>query len=140
MILPDGGRSYLSKIFNDAWMAQHGFLPRSTERTVGEVLRGEARRRAVPLAGRRSSSHQPVRDAVALIHEHRVSQLPVVSGADATSIVGSVGERGLLRHAITDAAVLDARVADVMEPPFPSVSEEDPCATRSSCWPASARR
>src|SRR4051794_3814172 len=39
VILPDGGRAYLSKVFNDAWLAQHGFLPRSTDQTVGELLK-----------------------------------------------------------------------------------------------------
>ncbi|MCU0312695.1 MAG: pyridoxal-phosphate dependent enzyme, partial [Solirubrobacteraceae bacterium] len=39
VVLPDGGRSYLSKIFNDAWMTQHGFLERGGAATVGEVLR-----------------------------------------------------------------------------------------------------
>jgi cystathionine beta-synthase len=124
VVLPDGGRSYLSKIFNDAWMAQHGFLSRSTERTVGEVVVDKHGVGQVPSLVV-VESHQPVRDAVALFHAHRVSQLPVVSNADRDSIVGSVGERGLLKHAIADAAVLDMRVADVMEPPFPSVSEED---------------
>src|SRR3954468_15423411 len=39
VILPDGGRAYLSKIFNDAWMRQYGFLERTGDRTVGDVLR-----------------------------------------------------------------------------------------------------
>ena len=39
VILPDGGRSYLSKVFNDAWMRQYGFLEREEELTVGDVLR-----------------------------------------------------------------------------------------------------
>jgi cystathionine beta-synthase len=124
VVLPDGGRSYLSKIYNDAWMAQHGFLPRSTDRTVGEVVlekHGVGQLPSLVVV----ESHQSVRDAVALFHEHRVSQLPVVSTHDPESIVGSVGERGLLKYAISDAAVLDSHVADVMEPPFPSVSEED---------------
>ena len=43
--------------------------------------------------------HFPVRDAVALLHEHRVSQLPVVSAHDPATVVGAVGERGLLRRA-----------------------------------------
>ena len=124
VVLPDGGRSYLSKVFNDGWMAQHGFLPRSTDRTVGEVMLDKHGVGQVPSLVVVESG-QPVRDAVALFHEHRVSQLPVVSSHDRESIVGSVGERGLLKHAITDAAVLDSRVADVMEPPFPSVSEAD---------------
>ncbi|MGH2944302.1 MAG: PLP-dependent cysteine synthase family protein, partial [Solirubrobacteraceae bacterium] len=39
VILPDGGRSYLSKIFNDAWMTHYGFLERASTQTVGDVLR-----------------------------------------------------------------------------------------------------
>ena len=76
VILPDGGRAYLSKIFNDAWMTQYGFLERSASAMVGDVLRDEDRRRA---RSRRSWSCRPtrrVRDAIALLHEHRVSQLP----------------------------------------------------------------
>jgi cystathionine beta-synthase len=63
---------------------------------------------------------------VALLHEHRVSQLPVVSAHDPSSVVGSIGERGLLKHAVDDAAVLNADIVDVMEPPFPAVSSGDP--------------
>jgi cystathionine beta-synthase len=70
-------------------------------------------------------THQKVRDAVALLHEHRVSQLPVVSGHDAGAIVGSIGERGLLKHAADDPAVLGAEIVDVMEAPFPAVSSGD---------------
>jgi cystathionine beta-synthase len=70
-------------------------------------------------------AHDKVRDAVALLHEHRVSQLPVVSGHDEHAIIGSVGERGLLAHAVEDPALLGANVVDVMEPPFPAISSED---------------
>ena len=66
-----------------------------------------------------------VKDAIALLHEHRVSQLPVVSGHDAASVVGSIGERGLLRHAVDDPALLGAQIVDVMEAPFPAVSVDD---------------
>jgi cystathionine beta-synthase len=124
VVLPDGGRAYLSKVFNDAWMAQHGFLPRTGDRTVGEVLLDKHGVGEIPPLVVVESS-QKVRDAVALFHEHRVSQLPVVSSHDRDSIVGSVGERGLLKHAIEDASILDEEVVDVMEAPFPSVSVED---------------
>ncbi|UGS33910.1 cystathionine beta-synthase [Capillimicrobium parvum] len=124
VVLPDGGRSYLSKVFNDGWMAQHGFLERSTDRTVGDVMLDKHGVGEVPPLVV-VESEQEVRSAVALFHAHRVSQLPVVSSHDHDAIVGSVGERGLLRHAIVDAAVLDAHVFEVMEAPFPSVSVED---------------
>jgi cystathionine beta-synthase len=124
VVLPDGGRAYLSKIFNDAWMAQHGFLTTTGEKMVGDLLRDKHGMGEIPPLVT-VESHQKVRDAVALFHEHRVSQLPVVSSHDRTSIVGSVGERGLLKHAINDAGMLDAEVANIMEAPFPSVSVDD---------------
>jgi cystathionine beta-synthase len=124
VILPDGGRSYLSKIFNDAWMTQHGFLERGHDQSVGDVLRAKREAGEVPSL-LTVGTHQKVRDAVALLHEHRVSQLPVVSAHDAEAIVGSIGERGLLKHAADDPAVLGAEIVDVMEPPFPAVSSGD---------------
>jgi cystathionine beta-synthase len=125
VILPDGGRSYLSKIFSDVWMRQYGFLERDSKLAVGDVL---ARKREAgeipPLVT--VQTHFRVRDAVALLHEHRVSQLPVVSAHDPATIVGAIGERGLLKRAAEDPALLDAEIIEVMEPPFPAVSAEDP--------------
>jgi len=59
VILPDGGRSYLSKIFNDAWMTEYGFLERSGERTVGDVLRKRTAGGDVP----RWSRSTPIRSS-----------------------------------------------------------------------------
>ena len=125
MIIPDGGRSYLSKIYSDAWMRQYGFLERGSDLTVGDVLRRKREAGELPSL----ITVQPqfrVRDAVALLHEHRVSQLPVVSAHDPGTIVGAIGERGLLRHAAEDPALLDAQIMDVMEAPFRAVSSQDP--------------
>jgi cystathionine beta-synthase len=124
-ILPDGGRSYLSKVYNDAWMSEHGFLATGSAATVGDVLQRKHGLGEVPPLVT-VGAHQRVRDAVALLHEHRVSQLPVVSAHDSDTVVGSVGERGLLRHAVADAALLDADLVEVMEPPFPAVAATDP--------------
>ena len=125
VILPDGGRSYLSKIFSDAWMTEYGFLERPSDLTVSDVLRRKHDGGEVPpLVVVRTD--QRVRDAVALLHEHRVSQLPVVSAHDGRSVVGSIGERGLLKHAVTDAALLGAPIIDVMEPPFGAVAAAAP--------------
>jgi cystathionine beta-synthase len=125
VILPDGGRSYLSKVYNDAWMTQHGFLDRASDQTVGDVLRAKREAGEMPPLVT-VDTHAKVRHAVALLHEHRVSQLPVVSASDASAVVGSIGERGLLKHAVDDPALLDAQIVDVMEPPFPAVAAGDP--------------
>jgi len=124
VILPDGGRAYLSKVFNDAWMRQYGFLERDSALTVGDVLRRKHAEGEIPPL-LTVETHAKVRDAVSLLHEHRVSQLPVVSGQDPHTVVGSVSERGLLRHAMDDPALLGAEIVEVMEPPFPAVAAED---------------
>jgi cystathionine beta-synthase len=124
-ILPDGGRAYLSKIFNDDWMTQYGFLERSGDRTVGDVLRDKTAAGEIPPFVTVQTDSK-VRDAIAKLHEHRVSQLPVVSGSDPHSIVGSVGERGLLKHAIDTPQLMSASIVDVMEDPFPAVTTGDP--------------
>jgi cystathionine beta-synthase len=125
VIIPDGGRSYLSKVYNDAWMRQYGFLDRGEDLTVGDVLRRKREAGEIPPLVT-VEPHFRVRDAVALLHEHRVSQLPVVSSNDRSTIVGAIGERGLLRHAAEDPALLDAQIVEVMEPPFAAVSSQDP--------------
>ena len=125
VILPDGGRAYLSKIFNDTWMASHGMLERSSDRTVGDVLRAkQAAGEIPPLVV--VDTKQQVRDAIALLHEHRVSQLPVVSQTDPSTVVGSIGERGLLKHAADSPGIMGTSIVDVMEPPFPAVAAADP--------------
>jgi cystathionine beta-synthase len=128
VILPDGGRSYLSKIFNDSWMTEHGFLGRGASKTVGDLLSRKHEEDAT-LDLVTVDSRSRVRDVVALLHDHGVSQLPVVSQHDPHSIVGSVGERGLLAHAVSDPSLLDAQVAEVLEPPFPVVATGEPVRT-----------
>jgi cystathionine beta-synthase len=125
VILPDGGRSYLSKIYSDGWMRQYGFLGRDSNLLVGDVLAHKRTAGEIPPLVT-VQTHFRVRDAVALLHEHRVSQLPVVSAHDPDAIVGAIGERGLLKRAAEDPGLLDAEIIEVMEPPFPAVSAEDP--------------
>jgi cystathionine beta-synthase len=125
VVLPDGGRSYLSKVFNDAWMTQYGFLERSGDLRVGDVLRRKHGMSEIPPLVT-VQTHQKVRDAVALLHEHGVSQLPVVSANDPGTVVGSVAERGLLKRAVDEPALLGAEIVQVMEPPLHAVAAEDP--------------
>jgi cystathionine beta-synthase len=125
VILPDGGRSYLSKIYSDGWMRQHGFLERESRLVVGDVMRRKVDAGEIPSLVTVETT-QRVRDAVSLLHEHRVSQLPVVSPHDPATIVGAISERGLLKRAAADPSRLDAEIAEVMEPAFAAVSTEDP--------------
>ncbi|MDT5020818.1 MAG: cystathionine beta-synthase, partial [Mycobacterium sp.] len=101
VLLPDGGRGYLSKIFNDAWMSSYGFLRTRLdgsieEPTVGDVLRGKSGQ--LPDLVHTHPS-ETVRDAISILREYGVSQMPVV-GAEppvmAGEVAGSVSERELL--------------------------------------------
>lgn len=123
VLLPDGGRGYLSKIFNDAWMSSYGFLRTPLdnsvpEPTVGDVLRGKSG--ALPDLVHTHPS-ETVRDAIGILREYGVSQMPVV-GAEppvmAGEVAGSVSERELLSAVFEGRAKLADAVAVHMSPPL----------------------
>lgn len=124
VLLPDGGRGYLSKIFNDAWMSSYGFLrtpldDSRPEPTVGDVLRGKSG--GLPDLVHTHPS-ETLRDAIGILREYGVSQMPVV-GAEppvmAGEVAGSVSERELLSAVFEGRAKLADAVAKHMSPPLP---------------------
>lgn len=126
VLLPDGGRGYLSKIFNDSWMSSYGFLRTRLdgsfhEPTVGDVLRGKSG--ALPDLVHTHPS-ETVRDAIGILREYGVSQMPVV-GAEppvmAGEVAGSVSERELLSAVFEGRAKLADAVAEHMSPPLPLI-------------------
>ncbi|GGL87134.1 cystathionine beta-synthase [Nakamurella endophytica] len=131
VLLPDGGRGYLSKIFSDRWMASYGFLSRDGNTTVGDVLRRKGGQLPALV---HTHPTETVRDAVEILHEYSVSQMPVVSAEPpvmAGEVVGSVSERALLEDLFTGRASLSDRVSAHMAPAFPLVgSGEDVPALR----------
>ena len=120
-LLPDGGRPYLSKVFNDHWMREHGFLA-GGGRTTGDLLEVKGADGALLTV----SSHDEVGRALALMKQHSVSQVPVVSAEDESVFVGAVSERGLLWASADHPGILKQEVAEVLEPPLPELSPEDP--------------
>ncbi len=133
VLLPDGGRGYLSKIFSDRWMASYGFLSREGHTTVGDVLR---RKGGLLPEMVHTHPNETVRDAVEIMHEYGVSQMPVVSAEPpvmAGEVVGSVSERALLEDLFTGRASLADAVAGHMAPAFPLVgSGEEIPAVRAA--------
>src|SRR5882724_10477456 len=126
VLLPDGGRGYLSKVFNDAWMSSYGFLrgrlDGSIEQsTVGDVLRRKSG--ALPDLVHTHPS-ETVRDAIGILREYSVSQMPVV-GAEppvmAGEVAGSVSERELLSAVFEGRAKLADAVSVHMSPPLPLI-------------------
>jgi cystathionine beta-synthase len=129
VLLPDGGRGYLSKIFNDSWMASYGFIKSDAETTVGEVLRAKAG--DLPALVHTHPS-ETVRDAVQILREYGVSQMPVVKAEPpvmAGEVAGSVSERDLLDALFTGKALLADRVDQHMGAPLPLVGAGEPVST-----------
>jgi cystathionine beta-synthase len=120
-LLPDGGRPYLSKVFNDHWMREHGYLA-GGGRTAGDVLEAKGADGALLTV----SSHDEVGRALALMRQHGVSQVPVVSAEDESVFVGAVSERGLLWASAEHPGILKQEVTEVLEPPLPELAPEDP--------------
>jgi cystathionine beta-synthase len=124
VLLPDGGRGYLSKVFNDDWMASYGFLPpEHSGATVGDVLRRKGTGGAMPDLVH-AHPNETVADAVAILREFGVSQMPVVNAEPpvmAAEVVGAVNERDLLEALFTGKAALAGRLEDHMSPPLPTI-------------------
>ncbi|HEX6060934.1 MAG TPA: cystathionine beta-synthase [Candidatus Limnocylindria bacterium] len=126
VLLPDSGKSYLSKLYNDEWMRQNGFLQRFAHlMRVGDVIRD--RERATPQIVVVSRS-DTVRSAIDTMQRYGISQIPVVANGTAASvsdIVGSVQERTMLDRVFREPALVDATVERVMEAPFPVVQANE---------------
>jgi cystathionine beta-synthase len=126
VLLPDTGRNYLSKLYNDDWMAANGFLSqRGVQTRLSTVL--AAKQGTLP-AIVHMHPDETVRQAIAILHEFDVSQMPVVKRDTLESrddVIGSIRERGLLERVYREPISLDATVADVMEPPLPMVNDHD---------------
>jgi cystathionine beta-synthase len=127
VLLPDGGRGYLSKIFNDDWMARYGFLGGAGD-TVADVLaeKGEALPQLVHI-----HPTETVRDAIDVMREYGVSQLPVLKAEPPVvtgEVAGSIAERDLLDALFSGQAQLHHMVDRHMGPPLPVIGGGQPVA------------
>jgi cystathionine beta-synthase len=123
--IPDSGRGYLSKLYDDGWMADHGFL-RAAGTTVNDLLRG--RDPGLPLLVH-THPGETVRQAIEILREFDVSQMPVVKHEPPVvlaEVVGAVSERQLLHAAVADPSALDRPVGDVMGPAMPTLGIGEP--------------
>src|SRR5438067_814873 len=121
-VLPDSGRSYLSKFLDDNWMIEHGFLERTAPApTVRELLRAKPGE-TPPLVT--ISAHQKVSEAIDVMEQYSISQLPVVRDGDVSSladVIGSLQDRDLLDRVFKNPDALHEDVAAAMQPPLAAV-------------------
>jgi cystathionine beta-synthase len=122
VLLPDSGRGYLSKIFNDEWMARYGFLrASSTEATIGDVLAAKAG--TIP-AMVHVHPTETVRDAIDIMREYGVSQLPVLKAEPPVvtgEVAGSISEKELMDSLFGGTAHLHDMLDGHIAPALPMI-------------------
>jgi len=131
VLLPDSGRGYLSKVFNDEWLSTYGFLQADTDRTIGDVLRSKSVSGGIPDLIHTHPT-ESVADAVAILREYGVSQIPVVRAEPpvmTAEVSGAVIERDVLDALFTGKAHLADSVESVMSAPLPMVGAGESVST-----------
>jgi len=127
-LFPDGGRAYLSKFYDDNYMVELGFLEREAPTPkVREVVQFKQQNGDAPELVT-IESHQKVGQAIDLMREYSISQLPVMrhdSGGSLADVVGSLQERGLLELVFRNPDALGEEVAAAMQPPLAAVEADE---------------
>jgi cystathionine beta-synthase len=128
VLLPDSGRGYLSKIFNDEWMADYGFLAGSSSTTVADVLKRKGNRLPEMV---HLHPTETVREAIDVLREYGVSQVPVVRAEPpvmSAEVIGSVVERDLLDALFSGRAALSDALEKHISAPLPMIGGGEPVA------------
>lgn len=111
VIICDSATRYLSKIFNDDWMREHGFLGNQLDTgTVADLM---AHKGNAPLYT--ASPDMPIREVVETMKSHGISQLPVLDG---TKVVGIINESDVLSHMLRGEGDADAPITGLIESQF----------------------
>jgi cystathionine beta-synthase len=128
-LIPDSGRGYLSKLYDDNWLQEHGFLEREAPAPTIEEVLAFKRQEEPEMPGLVTvESHQKVGEAIELMQRYSISQIPVVrhDGAESLAdVVGSIRERGLLDRVFRSHEALGDEVVVAMEPPLPAVEIDE---------------
>ena len=128
-LFPDGGRAYLSKVYDDNWLMEHGIVERRAPApTIEEVLAfkqdGEVGLPELVFV----EAHEKLGAAIDLMQRYGISQIPVVRHESADSladVIGSIRERGLLDRIFRNQDAINEDVAAAMEPPLPAVEIDE---------------
>jgi cystathionine beta-synthase len=127
VLLPDGGRGYLTKVFNDDWLAQYGFLSGGREGTTLREVLATKDGSMPPLV--HTHPNETIAEAIEILREYGVSQMPVVRAEPpvmAAEVAGAVSTRALMDAVFVGHARLADRVEQHMEPPLPSLGANEP--------------
>jgi len=114
VLLPDNAQKYLSKIFNDDWMRSNGFLDPDPTGTVAHLLKRH------PTQVITIDDQTTVRQAIGILKEHGISQLPVLD--DHKRHCGIVSEIDLLNYLMQNEGGLDMPVRELVSSDYATVS------------------
>jgi cystathionine beta-synthase len=118
VLLPDGGRGYLGKVFNEQWMQSYGFSQVSDERTVADLIRTKSG--AIPDLVHAHPS-DTVRDAIQIMANHDVSQLPVLTAEPPVvigEVAGAIDEAALVELVFSGAANMTDPISEFVGAPL----------------------
>jgi len=130
VLVPDSGRGYISKVFNDDWMRGYGFITTSTGPNAGDILDAKGANATDLILAR---VDQSVRDVTELMRSRGVSQV-VVAVTDelplaAAEVVGSANELDLMELTFKDSTMIDAPIEDVMGPVLETIGVGEPLSS-----------
>ncbi len=127
-MIPDSGRSYMSKFYDDNWMLEHGFVERRVATpTVSELLRSKRIEETELPSLVTIAAHQKVGEAIDVMQRYSISQLPVVRDGEVGSladVIGSLQDRDLLDRVFKNPDALHEDVAAAMQPPLAAVDAD----------------
>ncbi len=125
ILLPDGGRGYLGKVFNDRWMRSYGFLPAEGEKTVADLV-GTKEPELEGLVHVHPSD--TVRHVIDKMRRFDISQMPVLSAEPPVvmgEVVGSIDEQSLIDAVFHGDAKMTDALAAFVRPPLPLIGMND---------------
>ncbi len=128
IILPDGASKYLSKIFNDDWMREHGYL--GPDIGLGNVADILTRKGAQPLIS--ASPTDSVIDVIERLKTNGFSQLPVIE--DSGNLAGLISELDLLNFMVRGEAKPDQAIAELVDRDFAVVEPSSSAALVSELF------
>jgi cystathionine beta-synthase len=129
-LIPDSGRPYLSKFYDDNYMLDLGFLERDAPSpTIEEVLSAKKTEEPKVPDLITIASHQKVGEAIDLMQQYGISQLPVVRDGELDSladVIGSLQDRDLLDRVFKNPDALHENVSSAMQPPLAAIDADEP--------------
>jgi cystathionine beta-synthase len=120
--LPDTGMRYLSKVYNDEWMRERGYVDAEVQLTAADVVNakhkaGKVRELII------ARPYQTVFHALKTMQEQDISQIPVFEDS---TLIGTIYEDQILNLALQGKDLRKLVVREVMGKPLPTVSKDAP--------------